>query len=340
MALSTGGVVGPWPFDIKKRSWSKSELLFKMLGYKKEWLPEIVESGKLAGKITADAGKITNLPPGLPVFACSGDKQAETLGAGLVSDAKNTAAVSLGTGSSISMPFYKPVVSGKYHWFTLAAAEPRAFYLEYLVFRGMWTARWFARELAKDLEISSVKTKIPSEAILCEEAQRVQAGCEGLMVWPRWSPTLQYPNETGSVMGLREIHTRGHFFRALLEGIAFDLRRGKEILEKATGSKINKIYVGGGGARAELAVTILADVLGVPAAKPTSEELAARGAAIVTTLGLGLYATPKEAISAMVKKAPVIKPNKGRMAVYDNLYKKVFLPRLKDCGKTIFRPEK
>lgn len=334
MAIAPGGIAGPWPFDCKKRDWADSSLLYTLLGFEKSWLPKIVEPGDLVGKVTEQAAEKTGLKPGMPIFACGGDKQAEALGAGVRSIKKGVAAVSLGTGSSISIPWEKPVQHRKYNWITMASAEKGSWSLEYLLFRGLWTARWFADELGHDLVPVSEKTGRPVEALLCDEAEKIPAGSDGLVTWPRWSPTLQHPFETGTAVGFREIHTRGHFFRSLLEGIAYDLKRGMGILERATGSKIQSICVGGGGSRSDVVVQILADVLGLPVSRPPSEELAARGAAIVAAAGSKVHATVDEAIDKMVPEAPVVQPDPESNARYEQIYRRVYLPGLRILRKS------
>lgn len=328
-ALAPGGVVGPWPFDIKKRAWSESRLLAKLLGFERRWLPDIVEAGQQVGRLSQQAAEQTGLPEGLPFFACGGDKQAEALGAGVRAAAGNIAAVSLGTGSSISIPWPKPVQSSMYRWLTMASAEPGSWSHEYLLFRGMWTARWFALNFARDLESKAAETNQVVEALLCAEAEKIPAGSDGLVIWPRWSPTLQYPSETGTCVGLRETHTRGHFFRALLEGIGFDLRRGLGILERALGTRVAEIRVGGGGARSPQVVQILADILGLPVRRPESKELSARGAAIVAAVGSGLHPSYEHAVGAMVADSHRVEPTDKDAATYRKIYRDVFLPGLR-----------
>ncbi|HPQ69077.1 MAG TPA: FGGY family carbohydrate kinase [bacterium] len=333
VAVGPGGVVGTWSLAVKHLAWSDSNLLYTLLGFRREWLPDIVPSGQKIGEITATAAAQTGLPQGLPLFACGGDKQAEALGGGLLSSRRGEAAVSLGTGSSICVPWTKALESRNYQWIAMGAAEPNAFCLEYLLFRGMWTARWFANELARDLVQSAAQTGKPAEALLCEEASKVPAGCDGLMVWPRWSPTLQQPRETGAAVGLRETHTRAHFFRALLEGIAYDLRRGRHILERATKMKIERLLVAGGGARSRTIVQILCDVLDLPVMRPESEELSARGAAMVAAIGCGVYADAPEAVRAMASPAETFTPQADNAARYETIYRTIYLPGLKTCHR-------
>jgi len=324
MAMAPGGMAGVLPSDLARRGWAKPGILYKLLGFSPSWLPQIVEAGQEIGRIHAEAAETTGLPEGLPLYACGGDKQAEALGAGVRLSNRGCAAVSMGTASSIMLPWGKAKQSGRYHWLTLCSAEPGSWQLEYMVFRGMWTVGWFARNLGADLKERAADEGRPVEALLCDEAEDIPAGSEGVVVWPRWSPTLQQPSEAGSIMGLRETHSRAHMFRALLEGIAFDLRRGREILEQATGTRIRELRVGGGGARSELVVQILADVLDLPVLRPSSEELSARGAALVAAAASGVHSSLDAAVAAMVPDAPGYSPDPGRVATYDALYRNVF----------------
>ena len=324
MAMGPGGLAGVLPSDLNKRGWTSVGLLYKLLGFERRWLPEVVEAGDRIGTITPAASTATGLPEGLPVFACGGDKQAEALGGGVRLSTPGVAAVSLGTASSIMFPWRKALQSGQYHWLTLCSCEPASWQLEYMVFRGFWTVGWFAREFGGALHAEAAEQGKPVEALLCEEAARVPVGSGGVVTWPRWSPTLQEPCEAGTVMGLRETHSRAHVFRSLLEGIAFDLRRGLETLEGATGTKIREIRVGGGGSRSDVVVQMLADVLDLPVLRPPSEELAARGAALVAAVAGGVHPTLDAAVAAMVPPAPTIRPRREAVAAYDALYEGVW----------------
>lgn len=324
IALAPGGCAGVFPYDTKKRTWKARGLEHKLLGIKDEWLPEVVEAGREIGRVTADAAAATGLPEGLPLYSCGGDKQAEALGAGVRAGDRGVGAVSLGTASSIVIPSRKAIASRTYVWLTNASCEPASWSLEYMVYRGMWTVRWFANNFGRDLQARAAEEGRPVEALLCDEAAETEPGAGGVVTWPRWSPSLQHPEEVGAVLGLREVHTRGHVFRSLLEGIAFDLKRGLAILESATGVRLREVRVGGGGSRSDLVVQILADALGLPVARPPSEELAARGAALVASVGAGVHPDLTAAVGAMVKPAPIVRPRPDVTAKYDAMYGTVF----------------
>jgi sugar (pentulose or hexulose) kinase len=332
-ALAPGGATGVLPLDVKTRGWSNSRILHRLTCVEPARLPSIVEVGRRVGGATPAFAEATGLPVGFPFYACGGDKQAEALGGGVRSNQRVLGGVSLGTASSICVVDGRPRQSAGFEWFCAPACEPDAWAHEYMLFRGMWTVRWFAREFGRDLEADARARGTATEALLAEEAERVVAGAEGVVTWPRWSPTMQFPNETGTVVGLRERHGRAHLFRSLIEGIAFDLRRGRDGLERGLGRKLERVRVGGGGSRSPFIVQTLADVLGIPVEYPEEEELAARGAAVVTAFGSGHFTNIDHAVAEMVPKARIVNPIPEHAHIYDATYRDVYLPGLRDIRR-------
>lgn len=93
----------------------------------------------------------------------------------------------------------------------------------------------------------------------------------------------------GAIVGLSLGTGRGHIARALLEAIAFQLRAILETITVQTGLQIERLHVGGGLAKSDMACQLQADVLGIPVVRPTETETTARGAALLAGLGIGLW---------------------------------------------------
>ena len=70
------------------------------------------------------------------------------------------------------------------------------------------------------------------------------------------------PEAKGAVVGFGDVHTRAHVYRAILEGLAYGLREGRERCERRTGQRISEIRVAGGGSQSDAAMQITADVFG------------------------------------------------------------------------------
>jgi xylulokinase len=119
------------------------------------------------------------------------------------------------------------------------------------------------------------------------EAERVPAGSEGLLFHPHltgeWAP---YFNDAlrGSFTGISVAHGRGHFTRALLEGVAMALRDALGHME-ATGLQAEEVRLIGQGAEGRLWREIIASALHRRVLLPAERD-AVFGAGLVTAWAL------------------------------------------------------
>ena len=121
------------------------------------------------------------------------------------------------------------------------------------------------------------------------------------------------------------MHTRAHMYRAILEGLAYALRDGKERTEKRSKIAITELRVAGGGSQSDAAMQITADIFGLPTARPHIYETSGLGAAIDAAVGLKIYSDFPSAVKAMTRTGRVFEPIKENHSLYDNLYKRVYL---------------
>jgi sugar (pentulose or hexulose) kinase len=89
----------------------------------------------------------------------------------------------------------------------------------------------------------------------------------------------------GAFVGLTTEHTRGDLIRAVLEGVAFELRR----LQQTRGTPLptDVLTLKGGGAQNELWCRIVSGVFGIP--YRTTDRDAAYGAALIAGLSRGWW---------------------------------------------------
>ncbi len=327
-ADAPGSITGLSPLNHHSGDWSSSNLLPEVCGTPREKLPALRPPGSELGRLTAATAAELGLVQGLPLISVGGDKQAELLGSGVTSGERGVAAVSLGTGSSLMLPSPTFRQSLRLRWITNAAAEPGVFSLEYMVFRGFWTLSWLLRELGSEERRTAMAEGISPEEALARTWTGISAGSDGLLCLPRWSEGVEHPGERGAFLGFTEVHTRGHLVRALVEGIAFDLRRGKLMLEKDTGLPIQSLRVCGGGSRSEEAVQILADVIGVPVSFADQPEISARGAAMGAAVGARIHSNHHEAARAMARMGRTLQPIPERASLYGRVFEEAWLPAL------------
>jgi xylulokinase len=115
-------------------------------------------------------------------------------------------------------------------------------------------------------------------------------------------------------------HDRPQMARAVLEGVALNLRLILDALREASGDRpLAAMRLIGGGARSPLWRQILADVFGLPILLPALvAEATSLGAAIAGGVGVGLY--PDFSIAQQfVQTQPACQPDPAAQAVYNRL---------------------
>ena len=96
-----------------------------------------------------------------------------------------------------------------------------------------------------------------------EKAEKIAAGCEGLVFLPylmgKRSPVWDV-RASGAFVGLNLFHTRAHLYRSVLEGVTMALRHNMEAGTRAAASLEPRLVVVAGAARSDLWMQIIADV--------------------------------------------------------------------------------
>ncbi len=316
--------VGYLPFDYKRLKWAaRRDWKWQAMPVRPNQLPELVKPGERLGVISAEASRHTGIPEGLPLIAAGADKACEVLGAGGVEP--STACLSYGTTATINttrstyletVPLIPP----------FPAAIPDHYNTEVMIYRGFWMVSWFKQEFGLREMQRAKELGVEPEALFDELVNSVPAGSMGLMLQPYWTPGIREPGleAKGSIIGFGDVHTRAHIYRAILEGLAYALRQGKEQIEKRSGSKITRLRVSGGGSQSDAAMQLTADIFGLPAERPHVYETSGLGAAIDCAVGLGLHADFPSAIAAMTRVGQVFQPNKPAQQIYERLYREVY----------------
>jgi xylulokinase len=158
--------------------------------------------------------------------------------------------------------------------------------------------------------------------LMNDQAAAVPAGCRGLLFLPylmverspHWNPAAR-----GVFLGLTLTHGRADLLRAVLEGVAFNLRIILDAFVRQ-GVRVPSIRVIGGGAKGALWCQILADVMNRPIERlALLEEATSLGAAIAGGVGTGVFRDFSVA-AAVVKLAETYHPHPAVRDVYDRQY--------------------
>ncbi|MCL6610976.1 MAG: FGGY-family carbohydrate kinase [Peptococcaceae bacterium] len=326
---SAGCQVGYVPFDYRGQNWAKpSDWKWQALNIERRMLPELVMPGQTLGRISREASSVSGIPAGLPLIAAAADKACEVLGSGCLD--LDQGSISCGTTATINvtsrryiepMPLIPPY----------PGAIPGGYNLEIQIYRGFWLVSWFIREFGLPERLAAGENNLDPEEVFDRVISGIPPGSEGLVLQPHWSPGLKIPGPEarGAIIGFRDVHTRGHLYRALLEGLAFALREGGERIERRTGRKISELRVSGGGSRSREMIRIIAAVFNLPAIRPHTWETSALGAAMAAAVGLKLFPDFRAAARAMVRTRDVTSPDPEHAEVYEKLYASVYKPLYK-----------
>lgn len=307
-------------FDIKKRRWS-FEILDK-LEIPQIWLPPCFESVEITSKVSRKAEEITGIPAGVDVVAGAGDQAAGAIGNGITKE--KIVSISLGTSGVVfafsEEPFVDPL--GRLH--TFCHAVPNKWHLMGVMLSAGGSFRWFRDVLASE-EIYQAKKfgKDPYE-ILVSLAEKIPAGCEGLIFLPYLTgERCPYPDSDakGVFFGISLKTTKAHMVRAILEGVSFGLRDSVEIMKKIGLQSGSEYRVSGGGGRSKLWCQILADIIGEKMIRLTSEEGPAYGAALLAGSGTEIFPDIEKTCEMFLSVKDHFIPDKKNQQLYNNIYK-------------------
>jgi xylulokinase len=159
--------------------------------------------------------------------------------------------------------------------------------------------------------------------IVTEKAKQVPPGSRNLLYlpWPigERCPFIN-PFVRSAFLNLSFDHSRSHMIRAVLEGVAYNTRWVKEVLEEM-GQSITKLNICGGGAKSELWMQIFADVLNVPLRRVTTlQDAGTVGVALMAAVALGEFKSFAD-LERLFTFDREVEPSPDCVTTYDKLYK-------------------
>ncbi|NQT82209.1 L-fuculokinase [bacterium] len=292
--------------DAKRRDWSQKML--SLAGLDESFFPRWSQPGDVVGTVTKKASEETGLPAGIPVIAGGHDTQFAPFGSG----AKPTDAI-LSTGTwEIAMlrtqnpqPLQLPYDEGL---LVEADAKPGWWNPQVLMIASgviEWVRRNFFAAEAEREDI---------HRLMIEEGSKAGVGAGGVMVLPCFvegaGPARKY-GTPGSIIGLNLTTTRGQVYRAVIEGLSYQLRQALDILCEATGFEPKGIRVVGGGGKNDLWNQTRADATRLPAAVAATKEATVLGAAAFAFKGAGIFSSAEDFIAGVDLGEDVFDPSQN-----------------------------
>ena len=246
-------------FDLEARAWATD--LVAASGLDPAKLPPLFPSTAVIGHVTAQAAALTGLLAGTPVVIGGGDGACATVGAGAVHP--GDAYINIGSSAWLAVTARRPLLDPEMRTFNLAHLDP-----DLVMALGSMQAAggafdWLERLLRGEAE-GDLHEALSSPRRPCRRAPTACSSCP-----TSWASAARIGTRMarGAFVGLTMTHGRPEMARAVLEGVAFNLRLILDALQ-AQEIEIPAMRLIGGGARSPLWRQILADVLGLPILLP------------------------------------------------------------------------
>jgi sugar (pentulose or hexulose) kinase len=307
-------------WDLRTRRWWPEMLAY--LGVSESLLPEIRRSGEYLGKLTATAAEALGLAPDTAVCMGALDQACGTIGVGNTRPGivtENTGAAlaicalqardRLAYDPRAKMPVHCSALSGQYMYHTFTS--------------GGIFLRWFRDRFCGEELAFADRAGLDAYDLLSELAASAPAGCDGLVALPHLQGAMapeDNPNARGVFYGFTLRHGKAHFVRAVMEAIAFIVKRNLDTLE-GIGVHADELRVLGGGARSDVWNQLKADATGKRIVRTASSEAACLGAAILAGVGAGLFPCVEQAAESMVRVVKTYEPNAENRGVYAEAYR-------------------
>lgn len=290
-------------YDITERRWS--EKLLNVCGIDMEKMPEIYPSTYKAGETNQEFEELTGIRKGVPVIIGAGDGQCASVGCGAVKPGQIYN--SLGTSSWITVILKTPPLDCEKCLET--AAHPAG---DYANSGGTMQTAGTSRDWAVNQLYHQ-----ESPDVISQELEGTVPGANNVIFLPYLNGE-RVPwwdsNARGVFIGISTLTTRADMLRAVLEGIALNL---KTILDAAKKyENVEQMIAFGGLAKDKVFCQILADVYEIPVVTLKHPgQITSLGAAIIGGVGSGIY--PDFSVAeTLTRKECIYYPDKANQELY------------------------
>ncbi len=307
-AIDVADASGTLMLDVARRRWSQE--IMEAVGIDAGILPALFESPEVCARVSPAGSAATGIPAGTPIVAGAGDQAAGAVGIGITRPGAVSATI--GTSGVVFAATDAPALDPQGRLHTFCHAIPNRWHVMGVTQAAGLSLRWIRDEFGGASDYDA----------LTAEAAQIPPGADGVL----WAPYLMGertphldPNIRAALVGLAASHTRAHVVRAVLEGVAFSLRDSFTIFAELN-VPVQRIRVGGGGARSGLWRQIQADVYGQAVETVAADEGAAFGAALLAGVGVGVWPSVDEACDGLVATATLTPPRPDVVRIMNDRY--------------------
>ncbi|MBI9108947.1 MAG: FGGY-family carbohydrate kinase [Spirochaetales bacterium] len=303
-------------FDLSSFDWS--DTILSITGINRDILPDTAASTDIAGKVSLEAAAETGLLPGTPVVLGAGDGICACLGAGCV--AENDAYLYFGSSAWIGLTKDKPYHDANMNTFNWAHIDRGRISNCGTMQAAGGTIDWLSRQIAGIESMQARQQEIHVNELIDLAVKNSPPGANNLLFLPyllgERSPHWN-PDAAGVLLGIKMEHRREDFFRAAVEGVAFNLR----LIWDSLGSRItaDELVLIGALGLSPVKKQILSDILGIRVVNNNhTRDSKSFGAALIAGIGTGLY-KGLEDTRRIIRRIDPVEPDEERVELYNRM---------------------
>lgn len=306
-----------------------SDELLNAIGFSREKLPEIKPPARQVGVISKKASELTGFAEGMPICVGGGDQQCAAVGAGVIHE--GLAEITIGTAAVMVAAVDSVYPDPKHEVLFSGHANPGRWDMEGLAYASGASLRWWRDTYGASECAVAAATGVDPYEIITMEAATAPAGCEGFMFLPFMAGQVTpYYCDTarGGSLGLSFGHDRSYMARAVLEGVAYELRMIVDSMQRVLGRPFDSIRLSGGGSKSALWRQIQSDIYGCPVEMLKVADCGLVGAAALGATGAGIFKDLSEAVDNLVHPLGFIEPSMQNHEMYTEcfgVYRDAFL---------------
>ncbi len=312
-----------WLLDTRHNRYQWDEELCALAGITPDYLPEVRESHSVVGRLTPAAAAEMGLAAGIPIINGAGDISAAAVGSGALEEGELY--IRLGTSGGVAGHFRKRKIDLIHYTGCIGSTYPEKYYLCLAHQETLGIClEWMKNKILYHTELLKQEAKDPNlYAVLDRLAEQAPPGSAGLMFAP-WMLGERSPLDDryvrAGLFNLSLHHGREHIMRAVLEGVAFNLRWALQTVENLY-APVEQLSIIGGGAKSDIWCQIIADITNRQINQVADPQQAnARGSAMLASWALG-YVDSFAAIRNHIQIKNSFLPNPKLRGLYDRLFR-------------------
>lgn len=306
-------------FDIRSLTWS--EEVCTAAGIDSGLFSKPVPTGTSAGQLKKTLTEEMGLWEGTIAVSVSHDQVAAAIGSGVFDESRTVDGAGTVQCTTPVFTDYDPAKMAENNYCIVPFIKKGSYVTYAFSYTGGALVKWFTDNLAGYAAKEAGEKGSSLYDLLEGEADGIPTGILVLPHFAGAATPYMDGGSKGAIVGLTLTHTQQDLYRAIMEGVCYEMRLNQELLAQS-GVTVAPLHATGGGAKSRVWMQMKADVLNVPVTALAASEAGAAGSAMLVGVAVGLFEDLEAAAELMVKERETFYPRPDAHARYEEVYQR------------------